>query len=190
MEKKNVSVGHYPKGLECKEKCQRPALLAHATHDDLTGIYNRKAILGNLDIEIRRAFRHRYPLSILIVDLDYFRKINDIYGGSIGDSVLRESARRMQELLRQEDFLGRFGGDEFIVVLPYTALASASVVANRLIISFSSTSLSFGKIIIPQTISIGIAGRENNIDSRETLLNRAEHALYLAKESGGNTYRK
>ncbi|MHB8481970.1 MAG: GGDEF domain-containing protein [Nitrospiria bacterium] len=190
MEKKKIWVENNLNTLECKDKCQRPRLLAQATHDDLTGVYNRRSILRNLDIEIRRAFRHRYALSILIVDLDYFRKVNDIYGGAIGDSILREAARRMREMLREEDFLGRYGGDEFIVILPHTALSAASIVATRLITNFSRTSLNYGKIIVPQTLSIGISGRENNIDSRETLLKRAEYALYLAKEAGGNTYKK
>ena len=190
LEKKKLGAEKERTVLECQGQCQLPRLLAQATHDDLTGVYNRKAFLSNLDIEIRRAFRHRYPLSILIVDLDYFRKVNDIYGGLIGDAVLREAARRIKELIRQEDFLGRYGGDEFIIVLPHTSVNSAAIVAHRLITNLSRTSLSYGKTIIPQTLSIGIAGRENNIDSRETLLNRAEYSLYLAKEAGGNTYKK
>ena len=167
----------------CKDKCQLPRLIEIATHDDLTRGLNRKAILASLEKEIRKVFRHKYPLSILLIDLDHFKKINDTMGHLKGDFVLRESSKRMGEALRHEDFLGRYGGDEFLAVLPFTDFDGAMVVAGRLISDFKRNSLNQGKVVISQTVSLGVATHIPG-ESGTALLDRADRALYQAKSEG------
>ncbi|MHB8481920.1 MAG: GGDEF domain-containing protein [Nitrospiria bacterium] len=169
--------------LVCKGKCQLPRLVEMATHDDLTRVLNRKAILASIENEIRKVFRHKYSLSILLIDLDHFKNINDTMGHLKGDFVLKESSKKMGEALRHEDFLGRYGGDEFLAVLPFTDFNGAMVVANRLISDFKKNPLSHGKTMIPQTVSIGTATHIPG-ESATILLERADRALYQAKNEG------
>lgn len=154
-----------------------------ATFDDLTKVLNRKGILACLESEFRRVFRHKYPLSLLLVDLDYFKRVNDAHGHTQGDFVLKASSSRMKEALRQEDYLGRYGGDEFLAVLPHTPLEGAMVVAKRLVDQFSQAPLKNGKIMIPQTVSVGIASHETG-ETLTSFFERADRALYRSKSEG------
>ncbi|MBI1823407.1 MAG: GGDEF domain-containing protein, partial [Nitrospirae bacterium] len=158
-------------------------LVELATYDDLTKILNRKGIIASLESEFRRVFRHKYPLSLLLIDLDHFKKINDSHGHIQGDFVLRASSSRMKEALRQEDYLGRYGGDEFLAVLPHTDFKGAMIVAQRLVEEFSQAPLQRGKLSFNQTVSIGVASYESG-DTLTSFLERTDGALYQSKTDG------
>lgn len=183
MDNPKKSIGVNSEDLICKDKCQLSRLVEMATLDELTKALNRKGILSCLENEIRRVFRHKYPLSLLLIDLDHFKHINDKLGHLKGDFVLRESSQRMKESLRQEDFLGRYGGDEFIAILPHTDFAGSMIVADRLISNFREHPLQYGKTLIPQTVSIGVASLVSG-DTTNSFLERADRALYQAKDGG------
>jgi diguanylate cyclase (GGDEF)-like protein len=170
-------------GLICKEKCQLASLLTMATFDDLTKVLNRKGILACLESEFRRVFRHKFPLSLLLIDLDYFKKINDSQGHIQGDLVLKESSRRMKEALRQEDYLGRYGGDEFLAVLPHTPFEGAMIVASRLVAEFSNAPIRNGETTVYQTVSVGVASHKAG-DTLTSFLERADRVLYQSKSEG------
>ncbi|HXN06545.1 MAG TPA: GGDEF domain-containing protein [Nitrospiria bacterium] len=187
MKNQKKSVGVDSEDLICKDKCQLSRLVEMATLDDLTKVLNRKGILSCLEKEMRRVFRHKYPLSLLLIDLDHFKSINDKLGHLKGDFVLRESSQRMKESLREEDFLGRYGGDEFIAILPHTDFDGSMVVAGRLISNFKEYLLQYGKTLIPQTVSIGVASHISG-ETTSSFLERADRALYQAKEGGRCRY--
>lgn len=167
----------------CREKCQLQSLAEMINLDDLTRVMNRKTILASLENEIRRVFRHKYPLSLLLIDLDYFKKVNDTFGHLNGDIVLKESVQKMKLSLRREDYLGRYGGDEFIAILPHTEMEGAMIVANRLVSDFQESSISLEKGAMTQTVSIGVAIYSSG-DTTKTLLERADRSLYQAKGEG------
>jgi len=171
----------------CNGPCQLPRLMDQVTYDDLTAIFNRRTILGNLEIEIKRSLRHRFSLSVLMIDLDNFKNANDTHGHLAGDKVLKLSSVRMQKSLRKEDFLGRYGGDEFLVILPHTDLKAAAVVANRLVLDFDATPILQSKDPIRQTISIGLS-LVGEGDTVKSIVERCDHALYLAKKMGRNRF--
>lgn len=169
--------------LECRDKCQLPRLVEMATYDDLTHVLNRKGILAALESEFKRVFRHKYPLSILLIDLDHFKRINDSHGHLQGDLVLKESSQRMKDALRGEDSLGRYGGDEFLALLPHTDHEGAMIVGNRLVDRFKEFVIKKGRQPLVQTISIGISSFQKS-DSLTSFLERADRALYLSKDGG------
>ncbi|MDN3523804.1 diguanylate cyclase [Halomonas sabkhae] len=151
--------------------------------DPLTGLANRRKLLQRLDEEISLSNRHALPLSLVILDLDHFKHINDSWGHLKGDDVLINLAHYVRDLLRREDFLGRLGGEEFALVLPLTARSSAENLAERLRqrIAAHDFALDDGTI----TVSMGIA--EHRIgEDRNRLLERADNNLYAAKHQGRN----
>ena len=172
-------------GRVCREKCQFQSLAEMISLDDLTKVMNRKTILASLENEIRRVFRHKYPLSLLLIDLDHFKKVNDTFGHLSGDIVLKESVQKMKLSLRREDYLGRYGGDEFIAILPHTEIEGAMIVANRLVSDFQESPISLEKGTKTQTVSIGAAIYSSG-DTTKILLERADRALYPAKGEGRN----
>ena len=152
-----------------------------ASHDSLTGALTRRAFLDACHQELERARRKDRPTSLLLMDLDHFKAINDTYGHQAGDRVLVDFVARVNALLRRPDHFGRFGGEEFVALLPETALSEAHVVAERIRAGIESGGQQPGC-----TVSIGIATTapgETNID---TLLTRADEALYRAKAAGRN----
>ncbi|CAA7619352.1 PAS:GGDEF [Magnetospirillum sp. LM-5] len=155
-----------------------------AVTDPLTGAANRRRFMASGHIEIERAARYQTPLSVVMLDIDYFKKVNDTHGHGIGDEVLRKVADAVQGCLREIDLLGRLGGEEFAVLLPETGLDAAVAVAERL-------RRAIGAIIIPVTggaltvtASFGVAERDADELLFDTFLGRADGALYRAKESG------
>ncbi len=165
----------------------REELRIQATYDKLTGIMNRAKILETLEKEINRSCRVKQPLSIIIADLDHFKKINDTYGHVAGDIALTESARRMSLTVRPYDSTGRYGGEEFLMVLPGCNEESASVIANRLRESICSEPVSTPEGPINITVSMGVAVMENDREPDIDLLIRtADTALYAAKKAGRN----
>ncbi len=165
---------------EMEEKLRQ---LAH--HDELTGLHNRRAFLEHLQEEIARAERYGNPLSLLFMDLDHFKKVNDRYGHDAGDEVLKAAAAEMREMLRETDFCGRMGGEEFAILLPETDGDGALNTAERLRGKISRTVVENEAGKISTTISIGIA-RKKEGERPDSLLKRADKALYAAKEAGRN----
>jgi diguanylate cyclase (GGDEF)-like protein len=166
----------------------RRELHIQATHDALTGIFNRAAMLEHLEREISRATRDRTPLGVLIADLDHFKSLNDNYGHLCGDDVIRETADRFRTAMRGYDIVGRYGGEEFLILFPGWDLSMAPRRVDDLLESIRSRAFEVGDCRIRLTCSIGVATFRPEIDSpsiRE-VLSRADTALYAAKNSGRN----
>ncbi len=158
-----------------------------ATTDHLTGIANRRHFLTVARDELQRAHRYRRPLSLLILDVDHFKRINDSFGHPVGDDVLRGIAHACRGRMRSADVIGRLGGEEFGVLMPETAQRSAIEAAHRLQEAVASVAVQPpGKDLLTVTISIGIAITGAGQESLHALLARADAQLYRAKENGRN----
>jgi len=160
--------------------------------DPLTKAYNRRYLNDHLSAEIKRAFRYDHPLSIIICDIDHFKRVNDTYGHQAGDRVLEEFARCIRGLVREADWIVRYGGEEFLIVLPETDLDNAHKAAERYRVSVSETPIPTGTTEIRITASFGVASclpscekRENEC-SMEALIESADQCLYRAKNEGRN----
>jgi diguanylate cyclase (GGDEF)-like protein len=151
--------------------------------DPLTGIGNRLFFNRNLTKEIQRAHRYKSDLSLVMFDIDFFKKVNDTYGHDVGDQVLIELAQQIQPLLRETDLLCRFGGEEFTIILPETAITEAQEIAERLRVSIEG--LSSDEFPCPLTLSFGV-DQMTKWDSEKTLFKRVDTALYSAKSLGRN----
>jgi two-component system cell cycle response regulator len=164
-----------------KEKLERLA-----TFDSLTGLYNRRAILGKLRELINLANRYKEDFSLSMLDIDHFKKVNDRYGHLAGDEVLEKLANLIRRNVRDTDIVGRYGGEEFIIILPKTALSSSWVVAERLRIIIEKAEMkdSAGNVFAI-TVTQGLAGWERDEDAA-SLISRADEALYKAKGKGRN----
>ncbi|MBU6297445.1 MAG: PleD family two-component system response regulator [Alphaproteobacteria bacterium] len=162
--------------------------LEMAITDQLTGLHNRRYMSRHLDNLLTQAHKSGKPLAFVIMDIDFFKSVNDNYGHDIGDEVLREFAKRIAANVRGIDLACRYGGEEFVVVMPDTDVAYAYAVAERLRKSIETTPVEIsrapGKLTI--TISIGIASSESSDEKAEDLLHRADQALYRAKNGGRN----
>ncbi len=155
-------------------------LLRLATRDGLTGLLNRRALFDALDAEVQRAARYGHPLSVILLDVDHFKEVNDSHGHAVGDEVLREIAARLGARLRRVDVVGRVGGEEFCVVCPETPAQEARLVAEDLRVVVASRPLAN----LPVTISLGVATFAGGSDTRDALLARADERLYAAKRAG------
>jgi len=163
----------------------REELRLLANTDELTGLLNRRALTLAARREFERSRRHARPLSVIMIDLDHFKSVNDTFGHATGDSVLRAMGEDIARCLRQEDIAGRMGGEEFCVVLPETALEEASAVAERLRGRFCRlTPLSDGTPIPCPTMSLGVAEIRRDDADFYSLLGRADMNLYTAKRLG------
>jgi two-component system cell cycle response regulator len=162
--------------------------LEMAITDQLTGLYNRRYMSRHLNTEIGNAGKARRPLAFLILDIDHFKSVNDRFGHDIGDEVLREFATRISANIRGIDLACRFGGEEFVVMMPDTDVEFASLVAERLRNSVETTPFAISREPheLNVTISVGIAGSDPERDTAEALLHRADQALYRAKREGRN----
>jgi two-component system cell cycle response regulator len=162
--------------------------LEMAITDQLTGLHNRRYMSRHLDTLIFNAQKSGKPLAFLIMDIDYFKAVNDSHGHDIGDEVLREFSDRISANVRGIDLACRYGGEEFVVVMPDTDVNFACTVAERLRKSVEATPFAISRAPnqLHITISIGIAGTEKSGDSSEALLHRADQALYRAKREGRN----
>ncbi len=159
-----------------------------ALQDELTGLHNRRAILKLLEQQLALARRHEHPLALLIVDIDHFKRINDDYGHLSGDQALRVMAAGLQRRLRTQDIVGRWGGEEFIVILPGTAAAGARTLAETLRRSAEQAELAaLDGRLIRFTISIGLHALDlAGGNEREDMIAAADRARYLAKLKGRN----
>jgi diguanylate cyclase (GGDEF)-like protein len=161
-----------------------------SSRDSLTGLYNRWFVIEKIDSEINRAMRHGSPMSLLMMDLDHFKRINDTWGHSAGDQVLQAIGKLLRDSCRVYDVPGRYGGEEFCVLLPETKVGNTSVVAERIRTRLESTEMTCGDEKVVVTASIGIAGMEApeaaELLSPAALIDRADRALYSAKSRGRN----
>jgi len=161
-------------------------LIEMATRDELTGLVNRREFFTLAHHEEERAKREGHIVSVMMVDADYFKKINDTYGHAAGDDVLRNLADNCRKIFRKTDVVGRYGGEEFSVILPGAQVDMAKVIAERLRKAIEESVVKSDKGDITYTVSIGIAsdiGREVKV---EEILDRADRALYTAKAQGRN----
>lgn len=156
-----------------------------ATTDALTGLWNRRAFLDRLGSDIARSLRYGRPMTLAMVDLDHFKRINDRYGHAVGDDVLVAFADVCRTALRDADVVGRLGGEEFAVLLPETAIRRATATAERLREAVAALSVPAGDEQVHPTASIGLAQLGPG-DDASRLMARADHALYAAKEQGRN----
>jgi len=155
--------------------------------DGLTGVHNKRYFLEFLDRELASAQRHQTPLSLIMVDIDHFKKINDTHGHLAGDSALKELCQRLKPRIRTTDLLARYGGEEFAVVLPATDRVGALQVAEVLRALVESAPFTHDGIAIPATISLGVAEVDlANVGKADELIKRADANLYEAKRSGRN----
>ena len=157
-----------------------------ANTDMLTGIANRRSFMESLRREIMRARRYGRPLSLLMLDVDHFKRINDTHGHPCGDEVLKKLAVTVRETLRDSDLFGRIGGEEFAVALPETPLAGALQNAERVRAEVGRAVVSFGGREIRFAVSIGAAALADGGEDMEGLFSRVDAALYRAKEGGRN----
>jgi diguanylate cyclase (GGDEF)-like protein len=160
---------------------------ARATHDRLTGIANRETLLLTLQAEIDRATRHHKWLSVAFIDIDRFKPINDTYGHNSGDAVLRQVAGLIADNIRASDLFGRYGGEEFMLILPETAPEEAAVLAEKLRNLVQGRPLVIaGHQTLQLTISIGVAGEAGSQLQIDALVDQADAAMYAAKALGRN----
>lgn len=167
-------------------------ILKHATLDALTGFNNRRQLEERIKQEVSSAKRQNRNLCAIMTDIDFFKSVNDTYGHACGDLVLKTVSRVIKLQLRDYDIAGRYGGEEFSIILPYTKLAEAKMVAERLRRAVENTKIDVSKVNsdvseknIGVTISLGIAEYTDG-DDEKTILQKADKALYKAKESGRN----
>ena len=162
-------------------------LRGRATRDSLTGLLNHAAIHEALDHELERSSREGKSLGVVMADLDHFKRINDTHGHPVGDAVLRETTRCFRSMLRPYDSLGRYGGEEFLIVLPGCGPADTVRTAERLCVQLAATKIHVGGTLIPVTVSLGSTSHDGKsaIDAM-TLLQIADSTLYEAKRAGRN----
>ncbi|SDA13250.1 response regulator receiver modulated diguanylate cyclase [Nitrosospira sp. Nsp18] len=157
-----------------------------ATHDHLTGVWNRGAIMAYLQKELERGSRQGTCISLIVADLDHFKRVNDTYGHPAGDEVLQEAARRMGLALRGYDRIGRYGGEEFLITALGGDGSQAEALAERICCSIRAEPVNsrFGKI--PMTVSLGVATGYGQSEDAGMLISAADEALYRAKKAGRN----
>ncbi|PCJ57344.1 MAG: diguanylate cyclase response regulator [Candidatus Hydrogenedentota bacterium] len=165
----------------------REALRTQATRDFLTGIWNRSALMDIMVKEFDRAARSQDPIGIIMCDIDHFKRINDTHGHQAGDVVLKEAAQRMEKSLRAYDCIGRYGGEEFLIMAPGCDSTTTQEVAERIRIAISEAPFMVDNTSLDVTISLGAISETLNRDTHpDDLIGRADKALYKAKESGRN----
>lgn len=178
----------FAKKLARNKQVEMEAVMVQANEvaqvDALTFLLNRRMIVQELQREILRAMRYDSPFSIALADIDHFKKINDVYGHLAGDEVLRQVAYQLRDHIRHPDIVGRYGGEEFLILLPNTKSLAAEEQAGRLTTQVRETIIDLYEHPLKITISIGIAQFQIGVDTWETLLKRADDAMYEAKNSG------
>jgi diguanylate cyclase (GGDEF)-like protein len=173
--------------LDVKQKELRAVLAQtdEVVHTDaLTLLPNRRWIISDLQQRVTYSERYGAPLSISMIDLDNFKDVNDTYGHAVGDQVLRFIASQMRDSIRQPDGIGRYGGDEFLVILPNTNVTAAAEQAARLCQQIRTAPIAAGRNQVHLTLSMGLAQYKPGVDDWRKLLERADQALYRAKNNG------
>lgn len=154
--------------------------------DPLTGVFNRRRLFQIAEQELLRSQRYGSPFSVMMLDVDHFKQVNDTYGHLAGDTVLREVAETVRQELRVTDFLGRYGGEEFAVILTETDCQQAAEVGDRIRSQLEALTVLTGGHVVQLTVSIGIGGYQLPSDDIDTIIKRADIALYHAKANGRN----
>ncbi len=154
--------------------------------DPLTKAYNRRAYQKRITSEMERFLRYQTIFSILVLDIDFFKKVNDTYGHAIGDKCLQEITRRTAPLLRKNDMFARYGGEEFVIIMPETPAKGASIVAEKIRQTIEKIEFVYKKEVIKMTISIGVSQAMEGDKTHETVFERTDAALYRAKNEGRN----
>lgn len=180
-----LNAGRRVVDLERALTAARERLAHEAAHDGLTGIMNRRAIMEELSRELLRGARSREPVSVVLADVDHFKRVNDTFGHGAGDEVLREVSHRIQRGLRNYDRAGRYGGEEFLVVLSGCGQEGACAVAERIRQTVEREPIFCGREPLTVTLSLGVACSDNEV-SLERLVRAADLALYRSKKEGRN----
>lgn len=180
-----IEVGRRLIEMQAKFLDARNALAHEATHDPLTGLLNRRAILEALSRELSRERRHQYGLAVGICDIDHFKRVNDTYGHAVGDEVLCRFTRILESNLRPYDFLGRFGGEEFVLITPLIEKVAVKALYQRFQAAVSDHPIPTKAGKIPMTISVGVKTWKAGEDV-DAILIAADTALYRAKGEGRN----
>jgi diguanylate cyclase (GGDEF)-like protein len=154
--------------------------------DELTGLANRRSFFSQCKDEFKRAQRYRVPFSLLMLDIDEFKKINDTYGHDAGDQMLQCIAHTLRNKIREIDLLARLGGEEFGILLPNTKAEDASCLAERLRLAVEEQTCSAQESEMKVTVSIGITTFRDDMQNFEDVLKIADSAMYLAKNGGRN----
>ena len=155
-------------------------------HDSLTGLYNRRYFMQAGEDEIERAERNKKSLALMMIDIDYFKDVNDTYGHAAGDKVLKNLANILKDSVREIDIVGRLGGEEFGIILPDTNIINAEKAAERLRKNIEDSSIQFEEESISITVSIGVSSYTQKVYNMSDLLHEADIALYKAKDRGRN----
>jgi diguanylate cyclase (GGDEF)-like protein len=157
-----------------------------AMSDDLTGLWNRRMILNQLARELNRARHERQPLAIAMMDIDLFKSVNDTYGHLAGDTVLRDVALSLRSQLRSYDFIGRYGGEEFLALLPGCDQETSAEIARRMCQTVAGHPVQVGDVEVPVTVSIGLSSTAEVGFDPDALITAADSGLYRAKAGGRN----
>lgn len=165
-------------------------LRIQATHDSLTNIWNRGAIMELLNQTLERSHREQLPLSVMILDIDFFKRVNDTYGHLVGDEVLIAVVQRLQHVFRNSDFIGRMGGEEFLCVMYPCDIEEAKHIAERCRQAVCAAPILIGEdnqIALDVTISGGFFSTDNHLDvAAQEIIKKADDALYMSKQNGRN----
>ncbi len=169
--------------ITSKERINRLAFM-----DELTGVYNYRFIDQFLDRELERMKKFSYPLSLIYIDIDHFKKVNDRFGHETGNTILKKIGHLIKNSVRDMDILGRIGGDEFLVILPLTAINEALPVAERIRTRFEDTQFDTpeGDRVDFLTLSLGVVSTPPLPVDKDVLIKEADKAMYRAKREGGN----
>jgi two-component system cell cycle response regulator len=162
------------------------ALKHQATHDRLTGLWNRGHVMDELTHELSRAKREHASLSVAMVDLDHFKQVNDSYGHAAGDAVLQQIGGRMKSVLRGSDAIGRYGGEEFLIVLPRAEMTGAREVAERVRAVVEARPVSWGSLELRVTVTVGVASTALVGFDAASIVQACDEALYRGKAAGRN----
>lgn len=180
-------VGYLTSLLAADLKNAREGLELLSDTDELTGLKNRRAFNNELEAHIKRAARYNNRFSVLMLDADNLKSVNDLFGHAVGDKLIISIAQVIQETLRETDVLARYGGDEFVVILPETIEKPALEIAERIRSSVQNTSFSSGGERVSSTISIGISCFPDDSELGSEIIAKADSALYKSKRKGKNT---
>jgi diguanylate cyclase (GGDEF)-like protein len=176
------------KGVNQKLSEKNKQLINLVSLDPLSGLYNRRKVFEQLECEYNRSLRSQGTLSIIMVDVDKFKRVNDTYGHLVGDTVIKAIADTIQVTLRDYDTLGRFGGEEFIAILPSTSCQQAQIIAERVRAAVSKLEIVLDNTsqVLQVTVSLGVATLASTDSKAESIIDRADKALLQAKENGRN----
>jgi len=172
--------------IKTENRCLIQRMKALVNHDSLTGALNRQAFTASLEREWNRAERHQLQLSCAMLDIDFFKRVNDSHGHAVGDLALKEVTRILQEQIRITDYLGRLGGEEFCVLLPETGEQDALLWAERAREKIAESTISFDGGELRLTVSFGVSSRQGTAVSAQQMLEYADEAMLLAKQRGRN----